>query len=328
MDVGENCYLCCINNNGTMEIRQLRYFVNAASTMSFTDAARLSNVAQSTLSQQIKQLETELDVPLFHRIGKQIQLTAEGKMFLADAQRILDSSRQGLQRLADLRQLQEGSVTVGLASGLGLSSLITEVVSEYNKVYPRIQLKIRQIAAPLLPGMLRQHDIDLALTFTPSEIDEDLNAQPLFGTRMCAIVSEFHPIADNSTVSIKKMANLPLALPGTDLIIRQFIDAEARRQGIQLRPAVEINDLSHILSLVRNGKWCSMLPDAATLAIRGLVRIPLEERIVMPTSAITLFGDYQRKAVVEFQRMLYESARLLLHSKDEKCDVCGEKFLA
>ena len=84
-----------------MEIRQLRYFVNAAKTQSFTEAARLSNVAQSTLSQQVRQLETELDVELFHREGKHIQLTAEGNLFLTDAQRILDDARQGLQRLAD-----------------------------------------------------------------------------------------------------------------------------------------------------------------------------------------------------------------------------------
>lgn len=77
-----------------MEIRQLKYFVNAATTMNFTDAARLSNVAQSTLSQQIRQLETELDVPLFHRQGKHVQLTADGKLFLVDARRILDDARQ------------------------------------------------------------------------------------------------------------------------------------------------------------------------------------------------------------------------------------------
>ncbi|MGN0216804.1 MAG: LysR family transcriptional regulator, partial [Prevotella sp.] len=50
-----------------MELRQLRYFVNAATTLSFTEASRLSNITQSTLSQQIKQLESELGVQLFHR---------------------------------------------------------------------------------------------------------------------------------------------------------------------------------------------------------------------------------------------------------------------
>lgn len=61
-----------------MEIRQLRYFVNAAKTLSFTEAAKLSNITQSTLSQQVKQLETELGVALFHRIGKHIQAHHRG----------------------------------------------------------------------------------------------------------------------------------------------------------------------------------------------------------------------------------------------------------
>ena len=96
-----------------MEIRQLRYFVNAAKTLNFTEAARLSNITQSTLSQQIKQLETELQVLLFHRLGKHIQLTAEGKLFLEDAQKILEDERQSLQRLADLNQLQGGTINIG-----------------------------------------------------------------------------------------------------------------------------------------------------------------------------------------------------------------------
>lgn len=90
-----------------MEIRQLHYFVHATKTLSFTEAARLSHVAQSTLSQQVKQLEEELGVPLFHRLGKRIALTAEGKLFLHDATRLLDDERQALQRLADLSRLEE-----------------------------------------------------------------------------------------------------------------------------------------------------------------------------------------------------------------------------
>lgn len=135
-----------------MEIRQLRYFVNAAATLSFTEAARLSNVAQSTLSQQVKQLETELGIPLFHRMGKHIQLTVEGQMFLQDARRILDDARQGLQRLSDQRDLKGGVVEVGLASGLGLSSLLSEVLSDYNRSYPQVQLSIHQTAAPCFRG--------------------------------------------------------------------------------------------------------------------------------------------------------------------------------
>lgn len=310
-----------------MEIRQLKYFVNAAKTLSFTEAARLSNVAQSTLSQQVKQLETELDVPLFHRMGKQIQLTTEGSMFLEDAQRLLDDARQGLQRLADLGKLEEGSVHIGIAAGLGLSALLTDVLTEYNKLYPRIELKIRQVSADKLAYLLRQHEIDLAMTFTSSTVQEGLQAQPLFGTRICAVVGEHHRLEAQKTVSIEQLIHQPLVLPNEELVIRQRIDAAAKEMGISLRPAVEIDNLSHIIYMVRTGRWVSLLPDVATLSVRGIVRLQLDRSVVLPTSVYTLEGVYQRKAVKEFIRLMKENARRMLRTKDEYCTICGETFM-
>lgn len=187
-----------------MEIRQLRYFVNAAKTLSFTEAARRSNVAQSTLSQQIKQLETELDVTLFHRVGKHIQLTAEGRALLIDAEKIIDDARQGLQRLADMKELKGGNVSIGLASGLGISGVLTDVLTEYNKVYPMVTLTIHQVAAPLLPNLLRRHSIDLAITFLQDDPDDDLQSTQLFGTRICAAVCEHHPLDNRPSVSMER----------------------------------------------------------------------------------------------------------------------------
>ena len=311
-----------------MEIRQLRYFVNAAKTQSFTEAARLSNVAQSTLSQQVRQLETELDVELFHREGKHIQLTAEGNLFLTDAQRILDDARQGLQRLADQKQLQGGNISIGLASGLGISAVLTEVLTEYNKTYPKVLVSVHQMAAPLLANKLRQHEIDLAMTFTPDAPEEDLKTAPLFGTRICAVMGEHHPLASHASVSMKQLALQPLVLPTPALIIRSRIDQAALRQGLTLSPAAEIDDISHIIYMLRSRRWVSLLPDVATLAVRGLARIPLTEAIPLPTSVMTLAGVYQRKAVTEFLRMLQTSVHLLLQSGKENCEICGETFIS
>ena len=310
-----------------MEIRQLRYFVNAAKTLNLTEAARLSNITQSTLSQQIKQLETELQVLLFHRLGKHIQLTAEGKLFLKDAQKILEDERQSLQRLADLNQLQGGTINIGIALGLGLSGLLTEVLTEYNKQYPHVKMCILQAAASHLPYMLRQHDIDIAMTFAQSEKQEDIKEQPLFATRLCAVVNEHHVLSDKTEISLPQLAHQSLVLPSDKLIVRQRLDAAAREQGVTLQPAVEIDDLSHIIYMVRGGRWISILPDVATLAVRGTARISLQKDILLPASILSLSGIYQRKAVTEFLRLLYESSQLMLQSKDTSCEVCGEHFL-
>ena len=320
------CLQCA--NETNMEIRQLRYFVNAATTLSFTEAARLSNVAQSTLSQQVKQLEIELGMPLFHRMGKHIQLTAEGQMFLQDAHRILDDARQGLQRLADQRELKGGSVDIGLASGLGLSSLLTDVLTEYNRSYPQVQLRIHQTAAPMLPELLRQHSIDLAMTFKPDAEEPDIDCRPLFASRLCAIVAEHNALASKTSINLSQIALHPLVLPSDNLYIRQRIDDEAQRLGIEVRPAVEIDDLSHIIYMVNSNRWVSILPDAATLAVRGIVRITLEEQIMLPTSVLTLADSYQRRAVTEFISRLREATNLHLQTQERTCDVCGETFLA
>lgn len=310
-----------------MEIRQLKYFVNAATTMNFTDAARLSNVAQSTLSQQIRQLETELDVPLFHRQGKHVQLTADGKLFLVDARRILDDARQGLERLADAKAVKTGTVHIGLASGLGISALMADVLTEYNRAHPGICLHIVQTAAPRLPEMLRKHILDVAMTFTPRTVDDDLVSRPLFGTRLCAVVAEHHPLAIKDSIDIQQVVRQPLVLPSAALHIRRRFDSIAKEQNVEAHPAVEIDDLSHIIYMVRGGRWVSIVPDVATLAVRGIVRLPLQPTVLLPTSVLTLKDNYERRAVSEFLRMLSASANLLLRTKNESCDVCGETFI-
>lgn len=309
-----------------MEIRQLRYFVNAAKTLSFTEAANLSHVAQSTLSQQVKQLEDELGVPLFHRVGRRVELTAEGSLFLHDASRLLDDERQALQRLADLNRLEGGTVTVGIASGLGLSALLTDALTEYNKLYPHVEIRIRQLAGPQLTGRLRNHDIDIALTFSPDE-EKDLSMHPLFATRLCAVVGEHHALSGRGTVSLRQMAMQPLVLPGPELSVRQKLDSMARRLSLDLHPAVEVDDIPHIIYMVRLGHWTTILPDASVMAVRGVTRLPLEETMLMPTHVLNLADAYQSKAVTEFLRILDESARVILQTADEDCDICGERFL-
>lgn len=86
-----------------MELRQLRYFLKAKELMNFTEAANALHISQSTLSQQIKQLETEIDTPLFNRIGKRIQLTEAGNIFADFAKKSVRSSEESLLAMHDLK---------------------------------------------------------------------------------------------------------------------------------------------------------------------------------------------------------------------------------
>ena len=97
-----------------MELRQLRYFVNAAEQLSFSDAAKLLNIAQSTLSQQVRQLEDELGVQLFERNSHAISLTEAGAELLPFARRTLHEADSCVARIHDLDQLLAGTLNIGV----------------------------------------------------------------------------------------------------------------------------------------------------------------------------------------------------------------------
>lgn len=312
----------------SMELRQLKYFVNAATTLNFTEAARQSFVAQSTLSQQIKQLETELGVALFHRVGRHVTLTDEGRVMLASAQKLLHDADEGLQRLADMRRLATGVIRIGLATGLGMSAVITDALASFHRAYPGIRIELVDDIAPNITEKLSNHQVDFALTFASDEITDEMEAQSLFATQQRVVVSEHHMLAKLEKVPLSVLARQPLVLPDWSLVVRQDFERFLAGRKVQVTPVVEINVLSHILYMVAQGKWVTVLPDLSSLAVRGLVAIPLEEEMpVMPVCVVFNKADYQREAVKAFMNTLHTSVKMMLANHERRCGVCGEKFL-
>lgn len=312
----------------SMEMRQLRYFVQAAHTLRFTEAARLCCVAQSTLSQQIKQLEDELGAPLFHRVGRNVVLTAEGQVFLESAERVLHDAEEGLAHLADLRNVQAGTVRVGVATGLGLSAVVTETLTSFHRQYPKVRVVLVDAVAEKLEQLTLNHSVDMALTFAPEDDAEGLQVESLFATRLCAVVAEHHLLTRQSMVSAELLSLQPLALPTSDMLVRQRFDQWNAANDNLCRAAVEMEVLSQLVHLVAGGRWVTVLPDVASLAVRGLVAVPLAgEPQPMPVCTLTVKDDYQSKAVQAFMKTLRSVAEQMLVLQEQRCGTCGEKFM-
>ena len=97
-----------------MELRQLRYFVKVAELKNFSSAARLLNITQSTLSQQIRQLEQELGVELLIRDSRHVELNDMGKVFLPSARRTLQEANTCIERIHDVQGLRSGTLNIGV----------------------------------------------------------------------------------------------------------------------------------------------------------------------------------------------------------------------
>lgn len=122
-----------------MELRQLKYFKQACELQNFSEAARALHISQSTLSQQIKQLENELDVLLFDRVGKRVIPTEAGVTFLPYAHKAIQDAENGKQIIRDLKGIETGSLHIGVT--YSMSPLLIAALNQFTKYILRLKLK-------------------------------------------------------------------------------------------------------------------------------------------------------------------------------------------
>lgn len=286
-----------------MEIRQLKYFIKSAELLNFTEAAKASNITESTLSQQIKQLENELDILLFKRIKKHIELTEAGDMLLPYARRTVADSEDAIQRMKDLQNLHTGTLRIG--GTFSLCSLLPNTLLKFSQKYPYIKISVECQTADKLLSHLKVHKLDLALCFeSPLPIDS-VESEFLFDSPMCVIVHRHHPLAALKEIPLKILGNYPLALTIKGMHARAIMDNYLQRTQQKLEPQLELNDINMLFRLIKTKHWISILPKSTIINENELKAVPLvEKELKMRAALMWLKDNYQKKAVEEFSRML------------------------
>ena len=186
-----------------MELRQLKYFVKVAEMKNFSEAARLLNVTQSTLSQQIKQLEGELGVELFTRNSHHVDLTDIGKEFFPSALRTISEANTCIERIRDVQNLNVGELNIGVTYTFSL--LLSEAVLQFRKLYPNIKLNIYCQSVEELMLMLDKEQIDVALSYRSSELFPNIESQTIFENNLSVVMNESHPLAKQKSISMKTL---------------------------------------------------------------------------------------------------------------------------
>lgn len=286
-----------------MELRQLKYFITSADTLNFTEAARQCFITQSTLSQQIKQLETELGVQLFERIGKRVFLTETGRDFLPYARQTVADADYGVQRIKDMENLKTGRLCIGTT--FGLSALITDAIARFSEQYPEVHLEVMFLKQDELIEAVRERKVDFALTFEMMEKDDLLTEQPVKTYHLCAIVSDQNPLAQQATVSLRQLADYNICTPARGMNARRMFDSLTNKKGIELQPKLEINEIHTLLHLVRTGRWVAILVDSIIQGEDGLCAVPLREA-ALPMPVVWLYPKdmYIRKAMQKFMELI------------------------
>ena len=288
-----------------MELRQLKSFIKAAEMLSFSDAAKALNIAQSSLSQQIKQLEDELDVKLFLRNSHSIALTEAGKVMLPFALRTIHDAQTCTDRIRDLQKLLTGSLCIGVT--YSFSPILTETVISFMKLYPHIKLNIIYEPMNKLMELLAKRQLDFVLAFKPTQPIADVESHTLFQNRLSAVVSATHPRASKEKVTLSELEKYDLALPSKGLQARNAFDSIVNgSDNFNIR--IELNEVNILLKLIRQTRLVTVLAEDSIYNERDVKAIPIDipENEMMGCVHI-LKDSYHKHSMKEFVRLLSES---------------------
>ena len=288
-----------------MELRQLKSFIKAAEMLSFSDAAKALNIAQSSLSQQLKQLEDELDVKLFLRNSHSIALTEAGKVMLPFALRTIHDAQTCTDRIRDLQKLLTGSLCIGVT--YSFSPILTETVISFMKLYPHIKLNIIYEPMNKLMELLAKRQLDFVLAFKPTQPIADVESHTLFQNRLSAVVSATHQLASKEKVTLSELEKYDLALPSKGLQARNAFDSIVNgSDNFNIR--IELNEVNILLKLIRQTRLVTVLAEDSIYNERDVKAIPIDipENEMMGCVHI-LKDSYHKHSMKEFVRLLSES---------------------
>lgn len=286
-----------------MELRQLKYFVKSAEYLNFSVAAKHLYITQSTLSQQIKQLEFELGFDLFLRNSRHILLTEAGEEFLPFARKTILDAEDAVQRLNDLQHVKVGTLRVGVT--YSLSTVLTEGLICFMKEFPGIKLEVFYKTVDELLTLLRERKVDFILSYKPLCDAADIDSMPLFENTLALVVSKEHPFAKRGRIKLEELSGMPLILPSRGLQARMMLDRLIEKKGISLASNLELNETNILLQMVATGNYATILSTSAVFGKTRFKAIPLdEEENVMEASLLSLNGSYQKASAREFIKIL------------------------
>ncbi|WHZ16130.1 MAG: Transcriptional regulator, LysR family [Nitrospira sp.] len=259
-----------------MEFRHLRYFLAVADALHFTKAAEGLHVSQPALSAQVKQLEQEVGVPLFDRLGRSVHLTRAGMIFREHARRALREMELAQATIAQEEGLQRGQLTVGVVQTVN-AYLVPEIVTRFSTKYPLVSLKLDELSGPDIEAGVENGALDMGIGFVPVT-SERIENQPLFEEDFVLIASPGHRLAKRRQLSLSALAEESLILLPDIFCTRRLLNASFERVGAQPKIIVEMNSIEGILATVRTSRLATVLPRLSLGVGRnnGLRGIPLK----------------------------------------------------
>jgi DNA-binding transcriptional LysR family regulator len=261
-----------------MELRHLRYFVAVATELNFRRAAARLRVAQPAISRQVRDLEDELGFPLLERRAKSVHLTAAGRVFLNEAQAVLQRTTDAVNAARAVATGKQGKLHVGYAPSLTVE-ILPQALRTFQEQMPGVRVMLHDLSTQEMLDALRHDCLDLALLVRPPKPAlrglrfEELRRYPL-----CVALATSHPLARRRQVSLPAVAEERL-IAYSRAGYPEYHDQLAALLG-KPQIAEEHDSATSLIAAVEAGRGIAIVPQCfaclagARLKVRPLTPAP------------------------------------------------------
>jgi DNA-binding transcriptional LysR family regulator len=287
-----------------MELRHLRYFTAIVENGGVGRAARALHVAQSALSEQIRDLESELGIALFDRQKRRIRLTYHGQQFLEDARAVLAAADRSVANVRKSVRGEIGTLTIGFFVG-GTGTFFSGIIREFRRRFPDVHLSLVEMAPGMQHRALENGAIDVAFTrpvqpaYATLLRSEHFKAEAFY-----AVMPQTHPLSTKRRIALRELAHELFILndrshsPATfDKVITLCADA-----GFSPRIGSTATVASGVIALVEAGEGIAILPEGSKQlrSSDDVLFVPLADRGAVIDLVVAWSPHYENPVLGSF----------------------------
>lgn len=282
-----------------MELRQLRYFVAVVDSGSVSRAAAIVHVVQPALSQQMSQLEQELEVQLLHRSVRGVKPTPAGQALYLHARQLLKLAEDTRRVVRSSVGEVGGAVKLGLPSSLALV-LVGPLIAALEQRFPRVQLEVYESPSSFLAAHLINQQVDLSVLVDDVALS-GIHGEPLLEELIYFVQSRRAPVLAAAEVELPMLAGVPLMLTTQATTLRHLVDRAFLDAGVVPVIKSQASSIQTLLLMVAQGGAGTIVPRSA-LASHSSGEL-LQAALITPRLV--------RRATLAYSRLAYVSPAAL-----------------
>lgn len=283
-----------------MLLRHLHFFVTLGREAHFGRAAELCHVTQSTLSAAIRQLETEIGAPLIERDKRFKGFTAEGKILLEWATRVVAERDVLDQQIGLLRGELTGELSIGvIPTALPTIGLFT---TPFSRAHPKVTLRVLSQTSNEIQRALDDFRLDIGVTYLDNEPMHGVDAHPLYAEHYILLTPADGPFRGRKDVTWHEAADTPLCLLTPDMQNRRIINSIFQSVNSIPNAHIETNSVMTLCSHIRTGVWSSVLPNNFLWVFGvppGMAALPLVDPVVTHMIGVVVRRQQPHSPLVE-----------------------------